>query len=365
MCCKNEHMDLQIALRYSYANFLTKKRYDHLNAKFGTLESAIASVNSELLQSLGCRKDTIETVLHRWNTFDAAIYAAQLQKKSIVLLTIEDVEYPALLKNVPDAPVFLYIAGAVETLSQTCIALVGTRNMSPYGQRVTEYFVPSLVNAQIVTVSGLAYGIDACVANETLKAKGKTVAVIGAGLAQITPMSHRYLAQRIIAGGGALVSEFPLDVPASTYTFPARNRIIAGISMGTIVLEAGHKSGAAITANLAFDYNRDVFAVPGQIFDDNYVGTHALIHNQIAQLVTSPAEVLAVYGRKDTTEASVFVPSNTIETTIYNALTALPQTIEQLHSKSTLDIATLIAHLTIIELANGAKNLGNGEWVKL
>jgi DNA processing protein len=203
------------------------------------------------------------------------------------MIRVADDVYPTQLKTIDDPPIFLYYKGSLEITKQPCIAAIGTRTMSAYGDRVTEAFVPPLVRAGMVTVSGLAYGIDAAVAKETLLAGGNTIAVLGHGLGMISPKAHRMLADDIVTHGGLLLSEFPLDVRPDKYTFPARNRIIAGLSLGALILEATEDSGSLITADLALDYNRDVFAVPGNVFDPNYAGCHALIRKGSAQLVTT------------------------------------------------------------------------------
>ena len=235
-------MSLETALLWSWLNILSTKRYDALRKVYGSLDEASGHINEELLRNLGCREDTVYLTLNRLEEFDADRYQKELDRRDLRLLTIEDNLYPSKLREIGDPPIFLYARGDLSILDQPCLALVGTRDMTPYGKRVTEAFVPQIVRAGVVTVSGLALGIDAEVAKETIAAHGTTVAVLGHGLGSIYPKSNAQLAEKIVQSGGILLSEFALDIAPDKYTFPARNRIIAGLSLGTVVLEAGDDS---------------------------------------------------------------------------------------------------------------------------
>jgi DNA processing protein len=238
--------------------------------------------------------------------------------------------------------------------------------MSAYGKRVTQEFVPAFVRARVITVSGLALGIDAEVARETLAAGGKTVAVLGNGLGSVFPQSNARLAEEIVKRGGLLLSEFPLDTPPDKFTFPARNRIIAGLSLGTIVLEAPEGSGALITADLALDYGREVFVVPGQIFDPNYAGCHGLISRGHGKLVHSPTEVLADLGiiAPEAGKHTVYTPQNEDERVILDVLTTMPQAMDDLVGRTKLPVAAVSSALTMMELAGAARNVGGNQWVR-
>ncbi len=357
-------MERDTAFVWSYSNVLTRKRYDMLIDRFGSLEEAVTHIDLPLLRMLGCREQSAMGALNRLDTFDPAAYAAALDKHSIIMITWEDSAYPAVLREIADPPVFLYYKGSLDILNSPCIACVGTRDMTPYGKRVTEYFVPSFVQSGLVTVSGLALGIDAEVAEESLRTGGKTVAVLGHGLGKIYPSAHTKLAKRIVDEGGLLLSEFPLDLPPDTYTFPARNRIIAGLTLGTVVLEAGSKSGALITADLALEYGREVFAVPGQIFDPHVEGCHQLIAAG-AHLAVAPEDILREIGIVVPTEGPVAPPSSDDpdEQRLIDALTTMPQSVSDLIEKAALDAAVINAQLTMLELQGYAKNTGGGMWV--
>jgi DNA processing protein len=359
-------MDRTAALTWSWLNVLNKRRYDALNNVYKGMEAALPHVGEQMLKALGCRDETVRGALLRLEEFDADHYDAQLQERGVTLLTLEDAVYPAQLREIADPPVFLYAKGDLSILSQPCIALVGTRAMSAYGRRVTQSFVPALVQAGMVTVSGLATGIDSEVAQETIAAGGKTVAVLAHGLAAIYPKANTQLAKNIVAKGGLLLTEFPLDQSPDTYAFPARNRIIAGLSIGTVVLEAGEGSGALITAQLALEYGRDVFAVPGQIFDPQYAGCHQLLAAGHAKLAANADAVLQEYRIAASGKtAMTYAPQNEQEGVVYEALTSMPQSVGDIIEKASIDAAVANATLTLLELHGAVKNVGGGMWVRL
>lgn len=351
---------------WSALNVLTKQRYEALLEVYGSLESATKHVGEELLRGLGCREETVREALMLAEEFDAERYAEELEKRRIRFLTLSDPAYPARLQQIADPPPFLYAKGNLAVLEGPCIALVGTRRMSAYGRRVVGSFVPDLVAAGLVTVSGLAEGIDAEVARETIRCGGKTVAVLGHGLGMVYPEGNRKLAEEIVEKGGLLLSEFPLFKNPEKYTFVARNRVIAGLSLGTTVLEAPEGSGALITADLALDYAREVFAVPGQIFDPRYAGCHKLIAQGRAALATDATAILRALGMvvPEEKRVSAFVPGGHDEEKIYALLTAMPQDIDALVERSQMDAGRINAALTMMELSGGTKNTGGGQWVR-
>lgn len=360
-------MRIDAALRWSWMNVLTAKRAAKLLEHHESLEAALASINLEMLRGLGCKEETAILALERLESFDIVAYAEELASRGIALITDDDDAYPPLLKEIADRPLFLYARGDLSIMQQPCLSMVGTREMSDYGRRVVGAFVPGIVRAGMVTVSGLAYGIDAEVAKETLHTGGKTIAVLGHGMGMIYPKANQKLADAIVAGGGLLLSEFPLDTAPDKYTFPARNRIIAGLGLGTIVLEAASGSGSLITADLALDYNRDVFAVPGHIFDEHYQGCHQLIARGTASLALSPDDVLrtiGIVGSAKESDTPPFSPSSQDEAIVFDALTSMPQPIDDLSEKTGKPAATLGAILTMLELSGGAKNIGGGKWVR-
>ena len=206
------------------------------------------------------------------------------------LLTLDDSAYPARLREIYDPPLVLYVRGAVEVLSQPGIALIGTRHPTPYGIGMAERLAFDLCSQGLVIFSGLARGIDSAGHRGAVHAKGKTVAVFGTGVDEIYPKENKRLAEQMLALGGALISEFPMATFPAPQNFPIRNRIISGISVGVLVVEAAEYSGTRITARCALEQNRDVYAVPGNVTTKNSWGPNTLI-KQGAKLVATWEDV--------------------------------------------------------------------------
>ena len=359
-------MKRNTALTWSWLNILSKKRYDALIEAYGDMDEATRHIDLKLLKELGCKGDTIEWSLQRLKEFNSDEYEKELNELGLKLITIEDEDYPELLKQIPDAPIFLYYKGSLGILNNPCLACVGTREMSGYGKRAVEEFVPVFVKSGVTTISGLAMGIDAKVARETLLQRGNTVAVLGHGLREIYPSCNRRLADEVVESGGLILSEFPLDQAPEKFTFPARNRIIAGLSLGTIVFEAGKGSGALITSDLALDYDREVFIVPGQIFDKNYFGCNEAISEGKGKSVSSAKEVLEELGMIASEKSQVsFKPEDESQGVIFEALTGMPQSVDDLTEKCAIQASIINATLTVLELGGAVKNVGGGMWVRV
>ncbi|MDZ7587422.1 MAG: DNA-processing protein DprA [Patescibacteria group bacterium] len=213
----------------------------------------------------------------------------ELGKRLIKVITIEDKRYPKILKEIDSPPFILYVKGKVEELNRPGLAVVGTRKPTEYGRKAVRQLVPEIAK-KLVIVSGLARGIDSLSHWQCLQTKGKTVAVLGHGLEQIYPSENIRLAQEIVHQGGCLVTEYPLNYPMDKVNFPQRNRIIAGLTLGTLVIEGGQRSGTKITANMAADYGREVFCVPGPINSELSLAPAELIQNG-AKLVTKAEDI--------------------------------------------------------------------------
>jgi DNA processing protein len=211
-------------------------------------------------------------------------------KADCQLVSFDSDDYPPLLKQIPDAPLFLYVRGDVKVLSQYAVAMVGTRRPSAYGSSVAHRLAHDLAQRQLVVVSGLARGVDSASHRGALEAHGKTVAVLGSGIDVIYPRENKSLAEEV-AKSGAMISEFPLRTGPTPENFPIRNRIISGLSLGVVVVEAAEYSGSLITARLALEQNREVFAVPGNITSAQSFGPNHLI-KQGAKLVDQWMDVI-------------------------------------------------------------------------
>jgi DNA processing protein len=215
----------------------------------------------------------------------------RLNKCGAHIITLWDNNYPQLLKQIYDPPPYLFVLGAFKSSDENSIALVGTRRPSDYGKNVAEQFSQQFAHNGITTVSGLARGIDTYVHTSTLNGGGRTIAVLGSGVDIPYPRENKRLLERI-SENGAVVSEFPMGAGPDMVHFPRRNRIISGLSIATIIIESGEDGGALITASMALDQNRDIFAIPGSIYIKTCAGTNQLIRDGKAKLVSTPEQVL-------------------------------------------------------------------------
>jgi DNA processing protein len=268
---------------------------------FGSAE-AIFDATRRDLALLRLPPETIESIASRELHARAEAEIERVRKLGADILVLDDGVYPALLRETYDPPVVLYVKGAWdECLERPCIAIVGSRRCSTYGQNAALMMSRELAQRGVTIVSGLARGIDAAAHRGALEAGGRTVAVMGTGLDQVYPRDHKKLAGEILNRGGALVTQFPLSTPPVSENFPYRNRVISGLSLGVLVIEAAENSGSLITARLAMEQNREVFAVPGNITSRNSFGTNYLIKGAGAKLVQQwqdvagelPAEIAA------------------------------------------------------------------------
>lgn len=214
-----------------------------------------------------------------------------MKKNNIDIISIEDKQYPNILKEIYDPPICLYIRGNKEILNNKSISIVGCRKATDYGRKVARDFAYNISKQDINIISGLAIGIDSEAHLGAVEANKKTVAVLGNGLDTIYPKENIILSQKILDSGGAIISEYPLGIKPKKENFPARNRIISGMSNGLLVVEAKEKSGTLITVDFALEQGRDVFVVPGNIVSENSVGTNDLI-KQGAKLVTDWRECI-------------------------------------------------------------------------
>lgn len=355
----------ETALLFWWLHILNKRRYDALIAQCGSVDDALACLSPEILHGIGMRDDAIRRTFVRIEEFDAEKELGYLEKAGVSVVSIEDDDYPRLLKETADPPPFLSYRGDLSVLNHPCVSIVGTRDMSAYGERLTEWIVPPLVRARCTTVSGLAFGIDAVVAQTTLDHEGKTVAVLGSGLGAVSPKTNERLADLIVRNGGLVMSEYPFTEVAQPHMFPARNRIVAGLSLATVVVEAPAESGALITARLALEENRDVFAFPGNLFDPNMEGNHRLIAESRAQLLRSSDDVLRSIGVVAPVALSqqAFIFGTDAETDVFALLSTLPSSMDDLVARSGKPAGELAATLTLLELGGAARKVDAG-WVR-
>lgn len=278
------------------------------------------------------------------------------------ILVDKDKNYPFLLKQIPDRPAKLFVKGKIIPDEENCLAVVGARKYSSYGAQVVRDFLLPLSQANLTIVSGLALGIDALAHQAALKGKKRTIAVLGCGIDRVYPSSHQKLAEAILKNNGAIVSEYPPGTPAYPANFPARNRIIAGLSRATLVIEAGRLSGSLITARLALEYNRDVLAVPGSIYNENSQGTNWLIKKG-ALPATSFNDIIEALDlpQEEKEKAFVFSPTKE-EEMILGLLAKEPRQMDFLIISSGLTASKVASLLLILELKGLIKKVGINEF---
>lgn len=276
------------------------------------------------------------------------------------LLRDTDAEYPPTLRDLADPPPLLYVRGDIAALGDRPIAIVGSRAATTYGRHVAATLAADLAGFGASIVSGLARGIDACAHSAALVAKTPTVAVIGSGLAALYPPYHALLADEIIAAGGAVVSEFPPRTPAQAHHFPMRNRVVAALARATIVVEAGRRSGALITARLADEIGRHVFAIPGDVTRPTSVGTNDLIKDGVT-LVTGGGDVASLLGWDALVSVEHALPSSS-DDPVLQCLSATGIDVDELASQCSMTLPALLAHLTLLEIRGLAKRLPGGSF---
>ena len=261
---------------------------------FGSIEAIFSASRGQLEKTLVGKNEAIDALLAGPDEKVLKSELEWLSEPGHHLLTWSDPDYPVLLREIPDPPLVLYISGERQLLSARQLAIVGSRNPTPMGRENARAFAKSLAGAGLAITSGMALGVDSAAHRGALEAGGKTIAVAGTGLDRVYPARHRDLAHEIVKRG-ALVSEFPLGTPPLPENFPVRNRIISGLSLGTLVVEAALQSGSLITARMANEQGREVFAIPGSIHAPQARGCHALIR-QGAKLVETAQDILEELG---------------------------------------------------------------------
>lgn len=311
-------------------------------------------------------KKVADIILEIRGSVDPDKVIQSLEGANIGFITMYDNLFPRHLKEINDCPILLYVKGNVELLNSNCFAVVGSRKYSEYGKSCAKYFTKEMVDADLIVVSGLALGIDSIVHRESLHHGGKTAAVLGCGLDQIYPSSNQILAREILERGGLIVSEYPPGTPPYKQNFPLRNRIIAGLSLGVLVIEAREKSGALITAYAALEYNREVFAVPGDINRETSSGTNLLIKQGAVPALNSESifEVLLLEKKKVEDRVKELLPLTKEEEVILNLLDE-NKDIDTITKKSGYNIVLINSTLTTLEMKGMIENIGGGRFQKV
>ncbi len=314
-------VDIEKWLKLIRAESVGPTTFGKLISRFDSVDSALGASVSELTKIDGVDFKTAEQIAATRNKFDTTTELELAEKLDVWIIHLEDKRYPPVLKQIYDPPPILYIKGSLTRQDSLCISIVGSRRCSLYGQEQSSRLAHFLSSAGFTICSGMARGIDTAAHQGALSANGRTIAVQGCGLAKIYPPENKKLFE-LIAESGACISELPLHYEPLPVNFPPRNRIIAGLSLGTIVIEAGLRSGALITARAAMDNNREVMAVPGKIDSPLSKGTHQLI-KQGAKLIESVEDVMEALGYigqqlQDHVTAATAKASEKIETSLFD-----------------------------------------------
>ena len=338
-------------------------RIAQMKERFGSLQDAWKAPEGKLKQA-GLDSRSVDALMAIRPRISVEAEMEKLERHNVSALTCEDPEYPSRLREIYDYPSVLYVRGSLPVEDEPCLATVGTRRPTIYGRQVTEEIVTDLARSGITIISGLARGVDSVAHRAALDAGGKTVAVFGSGLDIVYPGENARLAQAIVEHG-ALVSEYPLGVKPKPENFPLRNRIMSGLSLGVLVVEAGDRSGALITAQQAVEQNREVFAIPGSILSPASQGTNRLIQEG-AKLVRNYTDILQELNLTivvQQAEIREFSPASEAESAILKQLSAEPNHIDEICRCSGLTMPEVSSTLAMLELRGFARQVGSMNYV--
>lgn len=337
----------------------------NLFSRFGSAKEIFAASKKDLRQVQGISERHIEAIKSFSDWPDVEEELNKIDKHKVRLLSLKDSEYPESLSQIYNPPSFVYITGEILRSDKNSIAIVGTRLPNKYGRKVTEALAGELASMGITVVSGLARGVDSIAQAEALKRGGRTIGVLGCGLDVVYPPENVKLYKQV-SENGAVVSEFGLGTPPISHNFPQRNRIISGISLGVIVVQASEKSGSLISASFALDQNKEVFAVPGNIDNKLSRGSNWLIKKG-AKLVETVDDVLlefeafanlkssGLFEEERTQKVLDKLSQNQKE--VYSVLSSEPQHIDDIHKKTGIESANLLSILLTLELNDYVQQL--------
>ncbi len=339
-------------------------RLNKLLHHFGDAKVAWHAAPLELAR-VGLDRKSLQNLLTIRSKLDLDLEMQRIADAGAVVLTLQDDAYPRLLRQIDLPPPVLYIKGAYLPDDEWALAVVGTRRAKAYGREVTRYLTGALARNGIVVVSGLARGIDSEAHRTALAAGGRTIAVLGSGIDVIYPAENRSLAEEI-ATSGAVITEYPLGTKPDRRNFPPRNRIISGLSLGTLVTQAGEGSGALITAYFALEQGREVFAVPGSILDRGCGGTNRLIQQGEAKAVQRVEDILEELNLtmvSQQAEVRAAVPANQTEKLLLEHLSEEPLHVDEIGRASGLPIGQVTGTLALMELKGLVRQAGTMHYV--
>ena len=338
-------------------------RFKMLQSHFGNLQEAWKAPVNDLV-SAGLSVKLAEKVAQVRLTLDLEGVISRIGKLGITILTLDDETYPARLREIDQPPPVLYIRGTLSPDDSWSVAMVGTRRISSYGRQVTDEIASYLAANGVTIVSGLARGVDGVAHLSCLRAGGRTIAILGSGVDRIYPPENAQLAEKIIASG-AILSDYPPGTPPDATNFPPRNRIISGMSIATIIVEAGETSGALITGQFAVDQGREVFAVPGNIYAPQSKGTNRLI-SQGAHPLLSARDLIDILDLTRITEqktARKVVPADETEAKLLKVLSLEPLHLDDIRNQTDLPIERVSATLVMMELKGLVRQVGGNNYI--
>ncbi len=338
-------------------------RMQALVAYFGNLESAWYA-NAVNLAEAGLGRRLIERVVQARDTVNLDQVWDKIESQGITVLTWQDESYPSHLKEIDQPPPVLYIRGEYLPDDIFAVAIVGTRRITPYGRQITEEIAAFLAANGITVISGLARGVDSVAHQTALKAGGRTIAVLGSGVDKIYPPEHRGLAEQMMQRG-AIVSDYAPGTPPDASNFPPRNRIISGLSLAVVVVEAGETSGALITAEFAAEQGREVFAVPGSILAPHSKGTNKLIQRGALPLLSASdlMQALDLTRMGEQKAARKILPADETEARLLNVLGSEPLHVDEIRNQADLPIEKVSAALVLMELKGMVRQVGGMNYV--
>lgn len=330
---------------------------------FGSIAEAWHA-DAASLTEVGLDRRSISNLLAARKSLDLTRELERLDRAGVRVLTWDSEDYPINLRNIYDPPPVIYVQGDLLPEDDWAVAMVGTRHATVYGKEVARHLATGLAQNGVTVVSGLAAGIDAVAHQAALDAGGRTLAVLGSGVDIVYPEQNRRLAEQL-ARQGALISEYPLGTQPERTNFPPRNRLISGLSLGTVVVEAGARSGALITANFATEQGRDVFAVPGSIFQRSCEGTNRLIRDgaKPVLVVEDVLEELNLAQVTQQAEVRATVPTTPTERAVLDLLSAEPVHVDELGRAAELPAPVVSSTLALLELKGLARQVSSMSYV--
>ena len=338
-------------------------RMQGLIAYFGDLESAWNADAADLIQA-GLGLKVVERVVAARKSVNLEQVLEKIQAQNIKVLTWQDREYPPPLKEIDQPPPVLYARGEYLPDDLFAVAVVGTRKVTPYGRQVTEELSSFLASNGITVVSGLARGVDSIAHQAALKAGGRTIGVLGSGVDVIYPPEHAKLVERMMESG-VLLSDYAPGVPPDASNFPPRNRIISGLSLAVVVVEAGETSGALITAEFAAEQGREIFAVPGGIYAPQSRGANKLIQNGAQPLLSAQdlMQALDITRIGEHKAARKALPADETEARLLDILGVEPLHVDEIRAQAQLPVEKVSAALALMELKGMVRQVGGMNYV--